>query len=243
MKQIHLASGHVALIDDDDLERVSLYKWRAQPHPTTVYVVAHGKPKGLRLHRFVMNAPDGVIVDHINGNGLDCRKNNLRFATYSQNSQNSQRRRHSLSQYKGITWVPARQRWVAQIWINNRRERLGIFTNEIDAAKTYDAAALFYFGEFARVNFADSQPLSIQEIKKRNRENFKKRSASAFRGVTWRKDEGRWHARIQLNKKKISVGFYATDVEAAMAYDLKALDLLGPQADLNFPNIKFEVSQ
>jgi len=106
------------------------------------------------MHRKILKAPDSFIVDHINHNGLDNRKANLRLATHSQSACN--RRKSSAktwSKYKGVSWRISDKRWSAAIGINNRAKWLGLFTDEISAAKAYDAAARKYHGEFASLNF------------------------------------------------------------------------------------------
>ena len=146
MAKIQLTNGGIALIDDEDLERVTRHRWYRWHHPGgPVYVRRTGDKLG--LHNFVTGAKG---VDHINGNGLDNRRSNLRVCTQAENQQN---RRQNLtrrsSRYKGVSWDKARNRWTAQICAKS----LGRFTDEEDAARAYDDAARRRFGEFARLNF------------------------------------------------------------------------------------------
>ncbi len=106
------------------------------------------------MHREIIKAPDNLFVDHINLNGLDNRKANLRLATKIQNSRNTPKmKRKTSSKYKGVSYQKRDRIWRAKIKINRRDKHLGSFRDEIDAAEAYDKAAHKYFGEFARPNF------------------------------------------------------------------------------------------
>lgn len=153
---IPLTKGKVALIDFEDYERVSKLKWHAGKSHNTWYA-SHtaGKwphQKRILLHRFILNCPAGVGVDHANLDGLDCRRDNIRLATDSQNMANRRKKDGCSSQFKGVFWVKKKSRWRSQIQVDNRGHKLGYFTSEIDAAIAYNAAAVEAFGEFARLN-------------------------------------------------------------------------------------------
>ena len=93
-----------------------------------------------------------LVIDHINGNGLDNRRANLRLATVAQNAWNSKKRK-SRSGYKGVCYDKAKRRWRAAIVHHGRRIHLGYFKEKLEAAKAYDTAAIKYFGQFAHTNF------------------------------------------------------------------------------------------
>ena len=105
------------------------------------------------MHRKIMGAEGEILVDHINHNGLDNRKVNLRFATYSQNNSNTRMRKNpGASKYKGVQWSKQRNKWTAIIRYNKKRKFLGYYTDERKAAKAYNEAAKIYHGQFASPN-------------------------------------------------------------------------------------------
>jgi hypothetical protein len=148
-----LASIQDIIVDKEDEYLLSLYNWCNDGYN---YFTARDGEKILRLHRLIMKAKDGQILDHINRNKLDCRKENLRFCNKSQNGANSgKKRRKTSSKYKGVCWHKKANAWVANIVVNYGQIYLGLFQNEIDAAIAYNNAALKHFGEFAHLNKFD----------------------------------------------------------------------------------------
>ena len=106
------------------------------------------------MHREVIHPPDNLFVDHINHNGLDNRKANLRLATYAQNSYNrKQFRKRQTSKYTGVSWIKQIKKWRVIICYNGKKKFIGYFKDEKQAAKAYDKAAKKYHGEFASLNF------------------------------------------------------------------------------------------
>lgn len=159
MKEIRLTRGKVALIDDRDLEVVSKFSWSAyQSHKRWGwYAYAYTSPprKYIFMHRLILGLTegDGLQVDHINRNGLDNRRRNLRIATPKQNQYNQGVRTHpKTSKYKGVSWNKVQGEWVANIRVNGRKLYLGGYSNEEDAARAYNDGARKHFGEFARPN-------------------------------------------------------------------------------------------
>lgn len=148
MRKIPLTRGKFALVDNADFQSISGFNWQACPHRRTWYARRAQKPQS--LHQFIMGING---VDHVNGNGLDNRRSNLRPATNSQNAMNRRKPRGTLSKFKGVTWNRSANKWHAQIKLNGKLKYLGVFSIETDAAKAYDGAASDLFGSFARLNF------------------------------------------------------------------------------------------
>ncbi len=157
MKEIPLTQGYVALVDDEDYELVADRTWCPAPRDDRIYSINYKRARGQRrtctlMHRLILDAPRGVRVDHVNGNGLDNRRGNLRFATPGQNTTNARTLR-GLSFFKGVSWREERRRWRAYIEHEGRCHHLGYFEREEDAGHAYDEAARKHFGTYAALNF------------------------------------------------------------------------------------------
>lgn len=154
MKQIPLTQNKVALVDDDDFEIVNQFKWcfhQGYADRFTHYD-DNKKQHHISLHRFIMNAPVHLQVDHLDGNGLNNQKRNLRLATHQQNAFNSEVQKNSGTGYKGVTWRPSNNTFQCRIRKDNKRIHIGIFKTKEEAALAYNQAAIKYHGEFARLN-------------------------------------------------------------------------------------------
>lgn len=158
VREIALTRNMVALVDADDYERVvRMGRWCADPSHQTFYARKNLYTPGSRkltpllMHRFITG---WEYVDHINGNGLDNRRSNLRQADHFQNMANKRRYRNNTSGFKGVTRNTGTGRpWRAAIRANNKRRHLGYYDTPELAARAYDTAAIALFGEFARLNF------------------------------------------------------------------------------------------
>ena len=154
--EINLTQGKVALVNDEDYEEINRYKWYAVKKPHSFYAVRmspriQGERDTVWMHRAILGIGGGLDVDHIDRDGLNNTRENLRVATRSQNRANLISKCGS-SKYKGVYWRNRGNRWEAQIGFNGDRLFLGSFSDEADAALRYNEAAIQLFGEFARIN-------------------------------------------------------------------------------------------
>lgn len=182
MKEIPLSSRKwprlVALVDDEDFEWLSQFKWHPRApdlktgnHSFYACTSARGQAESgsgsRKMHRFIVQGTGDV--DHINGDGLDNRRSNLRTCSSSQNSANSRKSVHlKSSRYKGVSLRKREKKWVARIRKSGVLIHLGRFTEEISAALAYNAKALELFGEFAKLNIIDPQEVSSCQLTLQN---------------------------------------------------------------------------
>ena len=153
MKEIHLTKGFIALVDDEDFEKVNALKWYPAKGKNTFYATSYDKSvkpqKDLRMHWLVFGKPPkGQVIDHIDGNGLNNQKVNLRIGSYSQNGAN--RKAWGTSKYLGVRLCTERKKpvWEARM----AGKYLGLFSTEEEAALAYNTAAKLFHVEFAKLN-------------------------------------------------------------------------------------------
>ena len=149
----HGPRGMVAIIDDEDFESVAKYNWHATKGWNTFYARRNSIDGEIYLHRFIMNFSPGIKVDHKDGNGLNCVRDNLRKATQSQNGSNRGKGKNNTSGYKGVTWDNLNKKWKSQISYCGKHKYIGEYDDLIVAAQAYDDMARQCFGEFAKTNF------------------------------------------------------------------------------------------
>jgi len=154
MKTIQLTKGYVALVDDEDYRSVIKYSWYIQNH-TCIYAARRiNSTLGSEyLHNFLMSPPKGFTVDHIDRNGLNCQRYNMRLATRSQQNANRERPYNSTTLYRGV--YKSKNRWIAKLGYNGTRYYAGSFESIEDAARAYDKLAKQHHGEFAVLNFPE----------------------------------------------------------------------------------------
>jgi hypothetical protein len=158
MRAIPLTRGMIAMVDDSDYEWLNQWKWFAQMCDGRLYAarsVWDGKIKKktmIYMHRFILNSPKGIKVDHEDRDTMNCSRANLRLADDSQNSMNQKRSKKSTSGFKGVCWHRRMNKWMARIHSYHKQIVIGYFDNASDAAKAYNDAAIKYHGEFAVLN-------------------------------------------------------------------------------------------
>jgi hypothetical protein len=147
-KIITLTKGKFAIVDDEDFEELSKYKWFI----TKVYASRHSDGRIVYMHREIMHTSEGMETDHINGDVLDNRRSNLRICTRKENARNIKRISSNTSGYKGVHWDKVNKKWRAQIQVDEKMKHIGRFESLLDAINAYDRAAIKFFGEFASTN-------------------------------------------------------------------------------------------
>lgn len=208
MSYIPLTKGRVTIIDSEDYGVLSRYQWMCH----CGYVRRVEKGKTIHMHRLLMNCPDNFEVDHINRNKLDNRKSNLRIVTRQQNMCNKTRYAGSSSKYKGVSWHSKDKIWNAQIRLDRKIYYLGAYESEEVAAAAYNHHAILLFGQYAVLNDVES----VEFLKYRV---LKKKSSSKYRGVTYKAKQRKWHTRITVAGKRLSLGYFDTEKAAAIAYN------------------------
>ncbi len=208
MKKIKLTKGKYASVDDEDFEYLNQWKWYAKVAKHTSYACRlNSKNETVWMHRVITQCPDGLDVDHINYNGLNNRRDNLRVCTRQQNELHKKPRKG----YKGVFYIKSSNKWMAQIKINYKAHYLGCYSNKKNAALIYDYKAYNLDNEFAYLNFP-SEFLSKKEF---NYLRYPKYNEKIV-GVHKRKS-GRWRSYITINKKRINIGTFDNKKDAALA--------------------------
>lgn len=159
--EVPLSKGMVALVDFEDLGQVAAHRWQPVAGRATAVIYASTsvrRPDGfrttIRMHRLIMAAGPGQMIDHINFNGLDNRRANLRFTDGSKNVHHHRKAPTAESAYKGVTLNPGNGRWRARLRLKGERvSHLGYFDSELEAALAYDRAAVEQLGPYASTNF------------------------------------------------------------------------------------------
>lgn len=151
-KKIPLSQGKFALVDNDDFEKVSCFKWSYTHGYARRIEKIDGIKKLVYLHRFIIAPKDDYVTDHINGDKLDNRKQNLRVCLQSENLMNRKLRGNSKSGFKGVYWNKEKKKWHSQVSFMGQRISGKYFSKKEDAAKDYNTNALKLCPEFSKLN-------------------------------------------------------------------------------------------
>lgn len=222
--EIELTQGYVAIVDPVDMDLMDLsWSISSSKRYAQRMVFRDGRRSTCLLHRMILERKLGRSlssnehVDHINRNGLDNQRSNLRLASRSENAQNSKLRSTNTSGYTGVHKFEQNGHWRSQIYKDGADIKLGSFATEIDAAIAYNHAALRLFGSHAKFNnIADWENINPKPIAigKPN---------PILKGVT--PHRGRWRAQIVVRRKHISLGTFDTPEAAHEAYCKAASEL------------------
>ncbi|MCK4499730.1 HNH endonuclease, partial [Candidatus Babeliales bacterium] len=267
--------GEKAKVSDCDYDEIiGMGKWQLskQKKSITMYAIrsiqAGGKTKAgwykkktIRMHHVVMPPKEGFVIDHINRDGLDNRRENLRYVSKSQNQANrAVNRGKKLSKYKGVTRYRDSGGWGSLICLDKKLNFLGVYKTEEDAARAYNIKAKELFGEYALLNDVDmSKPAEKNKVdysflevpyydeksgiqfksrKEYNEHRTKnKKKTSKYRGVSFCKRTEKWRVSVETSingkRKSSSGGYHKDEDQAALAYNKKAKEILKDKAILN----------
>ena len=175
-KRIPLTRGKSVIVDDEDYEWLNQWKWcyvKAYSGTSDGYAyrsvkTEDRKNKVVLMHRLILNAPSHLQVDHVDGNGLNNRRSNIRLATPSQQMANRKKPR-SPRPFRGVRWVPQKKKWRAEITVDGKVRHIGYFHDPIIAALAYDDEVIRNFGEFARPNFSEEERAVLKKRRRQAR--------------------------------------------------------------------------
>jgi len=156
MKRIKLTQNKYALLDDSDFQELNNHKWYTIKHGNTFYAVRqskriNGKQKRIFMHRIIAGTPNGKETDHVDCDGLNNQRRNLRVCTRSENEMNKGLTKLNTSGFKGVSWFKTSKKWGARIYYNGKNKHLGLFKTKLEAYNVYCKASKIYHREFSRI--------------------------------------------------------------------------------------------
>jgi hypothetical protein len=234
-KLIQLTQGKVAIVDDEDFEELNKFRWYCDRKYAVRDITSQGIRDRVYMHRLIANAPDHLEVDHINGDGADNRKENLRLCTHAENSRNRRAQKNNTTKYKGVWFSKRDNRFVAETRLNGKKITIGFFKTAEEASEAYKAKVLEIHGAFANTNNEIHLVNPVRDELKDvapERNNDPKGSSGYF-GVSESGYGNRFYVHIRIKGKSVKVGSFLSLHEAALAYNAKAIELFGDKANLN----------
>jgi len=240
MKEIELTKGQVTLVDDDDYEKFGHLKWHALKSRGNRFRAARsvcnkGKKRTLLLHREIIGAEPGDVVDHINRNPLDNRRSNLRIASHTKNLLNRPNQPNNKSGFKGVYWSSRDRLWMVDARAGEARISRG-FKTAADAARAYDDWVTVHHGEFACTNemMGNFDSVKIDEAKfVCKKRTLLSSNTSGYLGV-YTASGRKWRVAItSKDGRQYSKSGFMSAREAALWRDVKAVELLGKDTPTN----------
>lgn len=233
-------------VDDDDYEFLDKMTWTVYKARNTFYAAGvirkryrkSGDPARVKMHRWIMKCPDGMQVDHIDGDGLNNRKDNLRLATQSQNGKNKRVKKSNSTGFKGVGYNEKKDLYVTRIGVNGTLVYGGRTKNKYAAAVKYNELALQFFGEFACLNELTEEEL-IMAKESIPSKRITKSNSTGYRGVCVIKNTSDriYAATVFVNRKNKYLGSFSTPEEAAEVYNRAVIEFKKPIQWLNkIPN-------
>lgn len=218
---MYTSDGKEVYVDDEDYDYLNKFNWSYNGR----YAVSNINKNTINMHRLIIkinniNIPKGYIVDHIDGDGLNNTKLNLRVCTQSNNQMNKAKTKSkTTSKYKGVYFDKHNKKWNATIEHsidgNRKKINLGLFDDEELSARVYDVNAITLFGEYARTNFPLEDYINNSMYDEFIRINRESKKSSRFKYVSWAKNINKWAVELNHNKTKYRLGYYDDEVEAA----------------------------
>lgn len=235
------------LIDDEDYDLIKRIKWNIAHDDEDDVYYARGRVKKkdlgkynqsyVRMHRIIMNAPRDKQVDHVNHNGLDNRKENLRLSDQKQNSANMRLAKDSTTGFKGVTYQKKKKLYKVRLRVNYKLIYGGMHKNIYKAALMYNELAKKHFGEFACLNQLTNE--QIEEAKKEMPMRILSSNKTGYRGVCIRENtsDNIYVATLRIDGKNKNLGYFSTPEMAAKAYNEAVIKYGKPLTYLNkIPN-------
>jgi hypothetical protein len=217
------------LISPESVEKIKKYKWRKMDD----YYKSCIDGKEIMLHRFLLNAKPGEIVDHINNTTKDNRLENLRICNSAGNAHNRSKREDASSKYHGVSYHKIAKKWNSIFRKDGEVYRLSSYNDEIQAAIAYNIKAKELYGEFAKLNDIPDDIFKKYEAEIREKiNNCKKTSTSGYKGICWNNEKDKWQVAHIKEKKKYHIGYFADLREAIIAYNAKIIELYGENNNL-----------